>query len=478
MDYFEGINIDKIKEYEILVSSMGGSLEKEDRKFYFNNLENIFESIYNDTDLRILDKDFSYTGKNFFSDKIISSVSNKLNNINLDILHKKIVRNGLSISKKEISVIIKKIQTNIKSIRNNKLIENSIQVEKKINNEIIGNYLKILSENKIGIIFFNNDKAFIFCKKINKCKKLDLSDKIIKEILTSHYIDYDNHKYKYISIDQNTIFEKKFNFENYSKNNYFNKKINVNDFEIFYDNRADISINRYKKIIEITFNDKNGKILIKDTLVKNWKFVITSNESLTTKVKKKISRVVNTFQINKDIGCVTFSNVEFHNTSIDISNLGCKNSVHIINSIGKINELRAQNISNDAFDIDFSSLEIQETKINQAGSECLSLKTGSYIFRKLDVKNCIHGVSIGENGNLIIDNFLSENSETSLTIKDGSELFIKNAKMNNIDYCFKLYRKSNMFNYGKINYEPASVFCNANIKEFSKDELSIINKIF
>ena len=66
MDYFEGINIDKIKEYEILVSSMGGSLEKEDRKFYFNNLENIFESIYNDTDLRILDKDFSYTGKIFF----------------------------------------------------------------------------------------------------------------------------------------------------------------------------------------------------------------------------------------------------------------------------------------------------------------------------------------------------------------------------------------------------------------------------
>ena len=96
----------------------------------------------------------------------------------------------------------------------------------------------------------------------------------------------------------------------------------------------------------------------------------------------------------------------------------------------------------------------------------------------MDVKNCIHGVSIGENGNLIIDNFLSENSETSLTIKDGSELFIKNAKMNNIDYCFKVYRKSNMFNYSKINYQYASVFCNANIKEFSKDELSIINKIF
>jgi hypothetical protein len=478
LDYFEGIKIDKIKEYEILVSSMGGSLEKEDRKFYFNNLENILESIYNDTDLRILDKDFSYTGKDFFSDKVISNVSNKLNNINLDILHKKIIRNGLNISKKEISVIIKKIQTNIKSIRNKKLIENSIEIEKSLNNEIINNYLKILSDNKIGFIFYKINNTFILCKKINKCKKLDLSDKIIKNILSSHYIDYDNYRYKYISIDQNIIFEKKFDFGNYSKNNYFNKKINVDDFEIFYDRKADININRPKKIIEITFNDKNGKILIKDTSIKNWKFVITSNESLTTKLKKKISKVVKDPNDNKDIGCMTFSNVHFKNTSIFISNLGCKNSVHIIGSKGEINELQGEYLSNDAFDIDFSNLKIKNIKINQAGSECMSLKTGNYNFKKLSIQNCIHGVSIGENGKLEIDKFESMNSETALTVKDGSELILKKALIDNVDYCIKAFRKVTMFDYSKINFDENSLICNANKKNISKDNFSEINKIF
>ena len=478
LDYFEGINIDKIKEYEILVSSMGGSLEREDRKFYFNSLENVFESIYNDTDLRILNKEFLYSPNKVFNDQIIFNVLNKINNIDIKVLHEKLLRNGLKINKNEISIIIQKIKSNIQLIHNFKLNKNSIEVKKKLKKEILNDYLKILSQNEIGIIFFNNDKTFLLCKKIYKCKKLNLDDELIKDILKSHYVEFNDYKYKYIFGDQNIIFEKKFNFNNFSKNDYFDIKKITDDFEIYYDKKVNIEIDKNERKVEVVFKDKNGKVLIKDTLINNWNFVITSNESLTTKVKKRISKAVKSPKNNSDIGCVTFSNVEFKNTSINISNLGCKNSVHIINSNGKINELNGENLSNDAFDIDFSNLEIQETKINQAGSECLSLKTGNYSFNKLNVKNCIHGVSIGENGKLEINNFENNNSETALTIKDGSELFINNASINNVDYCFKVFRKSNMFNYGKINYKSNSVMCNANIKKFSKDKLSKVNKIF
>ncbi len=476
---FGGLNIDNIKEYEILVSSMGGSLEKEDRKFYFNSLNNSFESIYNDTDLRILNKEFVYSPGEPVEDQIILNVLNKIDNIDIELLHTKLINNGLKINKNEILVSIKKIKNNIRSISAYKKADKkSIEVEKNLNNKILESYLENLSKNSIGIIFFNDDESFLLCKKINNCKKMNLKNDNNQNILKSHFSDFGKFKYKFILNDKNVLSKKKFDFDKYARSNYFTKKLDDGGFKIYYDNKVNINIDKYKRIIEIIFNDKNGKVLISDALIDNWKFVITSNESLTTKLKKKISKVVKDPNDNEDIGCMTFSNVHFRNTSIFISNLGCKNSVHIIGSRGEINELQGEYLSNDAFDIDFSNLKIKNIKINQAGSECMSLKTGSYNFKKLSIQNCIHGVSIGENGKLEIDKFESINSETALTVKDGSELILKKALIDNVDYCIKAFRKVTMFDYSKINFDENSLICNANKKNISKDNFSEINKIF
>ncbi len=475
---FEGLNIDKIKEYEALVLSMGGGLEKEDRKFYFDNLKNNFEPIFNDTDIRILENNFFYIPKTKYKYKTIKNVINKINNINVDNFHKKLITNGLDIEKDEITMILQKIKKNVQLNNTFKEDEYINDDEISISNKILDTYLGKLFINEIGLIFYNKDNSFTICKAVNNCKKINLSEDKINTVLNSHIIKYNNYKYKYIFENKDILNNKKINKNKFSKKRFFYKKINIENFNIFYDEKIKINTNNEDKLIEIKFIDKNGKILIDNAFIDNWKFNITSDERLTTKLKKRINKISGNIDEENDIGCVTFSNVYFKNTTIFISNLGCKNSVHIINSSGDINELKGEYLSNDAFDIDFSDLKIKNARIVQSGSECFSLKTGNYNFKNLNIKDCIHGISIGENGKLEIDKFKSINSETAITVKDGSELFLKEALINKVDYCFKVFRKEILFNYSKINYNENLTSCNANKRMISKDEFSTIKRIF
>jgi hypothetical protein len=177
------------------------------------------------------------------------------------------------------------------------------------------------------------------------------------------------------------------------------------------------------------------------------------------------------------MGCITFSNVNFINTEILIDNIGCKNSVHIINSFGNLKKMKGKNLSNDAFDIDYSNLKIANAEINQSGSECLSLKTGKYYIKKIIASQCIHGISIGENGYLEIDNLQLEKADTAITIKDNSMLLLKKQMISNVNYCLKIFKKNPQFNSSKVSWGNING-CLSKKASISSDENAIISKIF
>ena len=66
------------------------------------------------------------------------------------------------------------------------------------------------------------------------------------------------------------------------------------------------------------------------------------------------------------------------------------------------------NISNaleDALDIDFSELSIEEIKISNSGNDCVDLSAGNYFIKKIIVSRCNDkGISIGEKSFVEVEN--------------------------------------------------------------------------
>jgi hypothetical protein len=156
---------------------------------------------------------------------------------------------------------------------------------------------------------------------------------------------------------------------------------------------------------------------------------------------------INTIQdFNSLTGCISFYESNMLLESITFENSFCEDSVNIIRSKGKINNIIIKTSHSDALDIDFSEIIINNLSIENAGNDCLDLSGGFYKIDSVITNNCgDKSVSVGENSTLYIDNLVSNNSTTAIAVKDSSYTSIKNLKGENNQTCFLLYRKKQEF---------------------------------
>ena len=247
---FEPKNILKLDAYNLLIQSTNSQhgLAVNNRKFFWNSLENYFEPINYDSNPNIdLKKPTTTTAiyrlpisENFL--KAFSTLEQNLLNIDIKNMSENIINSGITMSEKEVSEKIKKILNNLNVIKINYLnIDNEDLLE---HNKFkpLDNLLKRFNEtlNKVEpevyLVKFNDtsgnlQRCEIFLKN---CKDYDFTQDNLTDLLEGELV-LDEKIYQFLG--------KSFNFENIKRNRNFNK-INFGNSNIFFEDGILINIDK------------------------------------------------------------------------------------------------------------------------------------------------------------------------------------------------------------------------------------------
>ena len=135
----------------------------------------------------------------------------------------------------------------------------------------------------------------------------------------------------------------------------------------------------------------------------------------------------------------------------------------------KLQNLKFENILNDAIDSDFSELEIVNSEFKNIGNDAIDGSGSSIIIEKNIFSNVQDkAISAGENSNFEIINSYFDSNELALVSKDGSKVI----STSNIFYNNKLDFAS--FVKKKFYGPSETIFNNAQIKSFLIEEKSIV----
>jgi len=465
-------NIIKLDQFNLILraANAGHALSANNRKFYWNKLENFFEPIYYDGDTTIYKNENIKIDSPFspYLKEAIDQLDYSLTKLDLEKLKKKLTNRGLNIADQNIQKKIKAINFNLsklKTIINNnhsnfpksneklkidvKMIKETIINKKKINSKAVFVFKEINQE-------FNN--YFLLCESYNQCKKNKLTKQEQSKLLSGDLFK-NKHEYIYIGYypDLNMNSEiKKSNFVN-----YINEEIN------FY----------YNKGIEFNFDKEKNEFNIFQLKPEARAYFIDSN-------LKNLNINFNGFQDFNDLfffpfdlkgltGCLTFFNSTFENINLSSQDSNCEDSINMVNGKGQINNIQITNSYSDALDIDFSNISIKNIVIKNSKNDCVDVSAGKYNFISLDLDTCgDKGLSIGEESEVIINNINVNNSKLGIASKDGSIANIFNVNLKNVDTCLGAYNKKQEFSGGYIKINKFK--CDNFIKENVIDNQSII----
>ena len=467
---FNPKKIIKLEIYNLLMQSTNSQhgLTPNNRKFYWNSLENYFEPINYDSNPYIdglmpttTTASFRYPVSEHFTDAI-KELELKLENLDFIKINKNLELAGLNINGQFLNKKIKKIKSNLKVIKKNYSQINKIMVEhnkyRPINN-ILKKFNKTLIDIDPTVVLVRNQdqtEDLKVCKiYLENCETLTFSKQHLSSLLEGELI-LDNITYQYLGKD--------LNLNNLNKNNITNL-INLEDSEIFYEDGIKININDDTKLIEIYQTKEEARIFIVNGLIED--YTINFNGLNKNNLLKKFP-----INLNNLTGCLTFLNIELKNVSINANNSSCEDAVNLINVKGDIKNITISDSIMDGLDIDFSNLKITNIDIKNSKNDCLDLSFGKYKILKTSLKKCgDKALSVGEKSILDLDKIIAEDSDTGIASKDGSISNLTDAYFNNLKTCVSAYRKKQEFDGGLlniINLSCKNYFTKTNVDKFSK----------
>ena len=465
------VGVDLLENYNFLMLSMNGlhGLRPHNRKFYFNSIDNKFESIYYDGDL------------DFFS-------NSKSKNF-LDTNETKLFSDN------------KYLFPYFEEIENPKFLENLkyqyklrvLKFENKDELFLEKSYLAFLKNAK------NIQRLISSMKKDSNKKQFDIKyrdsylnrnkiSKIEKYIIDDFEIEGDEVQLELVSGEKffinisdfsRLLSRKKYQDKRFlylpKKNKFmidYNLKLTKildTDVQIIYPNTTKVKLikdNYPKKKLLIYQSSPEEAVLISGGIIDNLEIIfLGSNIESENKISNQ--------RFNKRglTGCLTIHNSVLNDVSINLSNGKCEDSLNIINSKGNISSLVVKNSFQDALDIDFSSLLINNVEISNAGNDCIDVSGGSYIIENASLIKCKDkGISVGEKSKLNIKSVLIDQSNIGIAVKDFS--YFKGLKNNilNAPICIKVFQKKKEFGgaVAKVN----NINCSG---KYFVDKNSILN---
>ena len=465
-------NIIKLDKFNLVLiaSNANHGLATNNRKFYWNKLENYFEPIYYDGNANIYKSNFLKIYLPFSSHlkEALNELEYSLESLDLNEFKEKLNNRGSKITDQDIQKKMAAINYNLSKLKNiindydSKLVQSNkkLKISPKMIEKTLINKKKI--NFKTLFVFkeidqkFNN--YFLVCESYNKCKKTVLTEQEQSKLLSGDLLK-NYHEYIYIGYypDLKISSEiKKFNFASYE-----NEELN------FY----------YNEGIEFNFNKKKNEFNIFQLKPEARAYFINSNLKNLNINFNGLKNFDNLFFFPIDLkgltGCLTFFNSDFENVNLKSQYSNCEDSINMVNVTGQINDIKITNSYSDSLDIDFSNISIGNIIVKNSKNDCVDVSFGKYNFKFLDLDICgDKGLSVGEESVITIDNINVNNSNLGIASKDGSIANIFYAYIKDVNTCLGSYNIKQEFSGGNIKIKKFK--CDNFIKESFVDEQSSV----
>ena len=447
LGFFNPKNILKLDVYNLLIQATNSqhSLSTNNRKFYWNSIENYFEPINYDSNSNI-DAEAPLTTKAIYrlpiSNQFVKAfdvLEKKLKNLNLNQIRTNLIQSGIDLTKEDLNNKVSKILLNLITLKESYLnIEDEVLEYNKFKpiNDVLFTFYKTLNEIDPDIYLVKNDendKEFQKCKiYLKSCSSLSLSPEDTRSLLEGELI-LNGEEYQYIgkNIKSTDFIEPSLNIE-----------VKFQNTKIYHSEGIEVKFNLEKNILDIYQNRPGARAFIlggelKDTIVNFNGF------------KKEFKNLPNyPIDIRGLTGCLSFINMNVKNIFINASGSTCEDSINLINVKGNIENINIQNSFMDGLDVDFSNLKINRANIINSKNDCLDLSFGEYKLGEINLSNCgDKGLSVGEKSFVQLDDIKVKNSNIGIASKDSSIIKLNSATMKNLKICVAAYNKKQEF-YG------------------------------
>ena len=475
---FNPEKITKLDTYNLLIQSTNSQhgLAANNRKFFWNSIENYFEPINYDSNPNIDLKRPTTTTAIYrlpISEDFLSSfgiLEKKLLDLNLKKISANINNAGIKMTEKKVSDKIKKILRNLNVIKINYLnIDNKALLEhnkfKPIDN-LLERFNKTLNEvepNVFLVKYNENSGNLQRCKIFLKdCKDYKFSQENLTDLLEGELI-LNEKIYQFLG--------KSLNFDNIKKNRNFNI-MNFDDSKIFYEDGIKVKLDQQNNLLEIIQEEVGSRAYIINGILTDLKikFYNFNNDTLDEKPKNFPN------DSNGLTGCLSLINLEVRNIELSAENSSCEDAINLINVNGLVDKVSINNSYSDGLDVDFSNVEIKNLDIKNSRNDCVDFSSGNYVLGELVLSDCgDKALSVGEGSRLNIKNIQASNSKMGIASKDSSIVNLDNARVENVSTCLAAYKKKQEFNGGIINISN-NFYCNNFKNKQSVDDFSIISK--
>ena len=453
LGFFDPKKILKLDIYNLLIQSTNSQhgLVVNNRKFYWNSIENYFEPINYDSNSHI-DYETSTTttavyrlpiSQQFF--EAFDELENQLMALDLSKVNKNINLSGINMSEEDLTLKINKILKNLNIIKKNYLnIDNKDLVEhnkfKPIDN-ILDKFNETLNEvdpNVYLVKHSEDTKRLQRCKIfLEMCQDYNFSPENLTDLLEGELILNDQ-VYQYLG--------KSLNFENIAKHRNYNK-LNFQNSTIFYDDGIKINQTLNENVLDIYQQSSGSRLYIIGGELENLKIKFNSYKSTTNEMFPKNYPT----DINGLTGCLSLINMRVKNISIEADGSSCEDAVNFINVKGSVNEINIKNSFSDGLDVDYSELEIKSIKIQKSQNDCVDFSSGKYKLNNLNLENCgDKALSVGEKSVLNLNDIIVKNANIGIASKDSSIVNVNNVIFKNLKTCIAAYNKKQEFNGGFI----------------------------
>ena len=473
---FDNEKTRKLDEYNIFIQAVNGQhgLAINNRKFFWNAIENYFEPINYDSNSNISNDITPNLVRLPISEQFYDSffsIKNKLDNLDIDNLEKNLKLSGLEIDQNFINSKINKIKFNIDQLEKNYLnLDEQIITHNNFNNDknLLDNYNQNLKKSEIDLFLVNynlSENKFNKCEVfLENCEFFELSDAYLASLLGGNLV-LDDKAYQYLG--------KKINFDEF-KNKNFKNELKFKDTRIFYEEGISISIDEINNRIEIQQIVPGARIHFLNGFLKDTQ--ITFRGINTGNYEKRVNDLsADDFpiDINGLTGCVTFSNLELQGINVKATDSSCEDTINFVNVFGSIKDINIKNSFSDALDIDFSNVKISNIEITNSRNDCTDFSSGNYNLINMNLQNCgDKALSIGEKSIVKTNYIFAKNSNFGVASKDSSLALLQDAVFDNLNICLAAYNKKQEFDGAVI--ETENLQCNNSNKKIDTDSRSQI----
>ncbi len=153
-------------------------------------------------------------------------------------------------------------------------------------------------------------------------------------------------------------------------------------------------------------------------------------------------------------GALTIYEGNVHIDYTEISNNHCEDALNIIRGNFSILQLNIHDTKGDAFDADFCTGNIHESRFENTGNDCIDFSGSQVGISAITIRNSgDKGISSGEKSTLTATNIDIDGALTAFASKDGSVLTITHSSAKNCEVGAALYRKKPEYPFSKMSIE-------------------------